>query len=134
MQKELIETRKKAQQILKKMESDLESTKDSAQNEYNRLVHDLEAGMSRKIDPTIFDTQNIGKFEITTGFEWSTIKDLVDEKKHVRDWCYLMKPGTEGRYFYDGSSQFGILKLMGITKKEADSYEKYCRKSPPRIR
>ena len=80
-QKELIDSRKEAREILKKMDSDLEDIIDSAQEEYNRLVHDLEAGMSRKIDPTLFDSQTVGNFIITTGFNWNTIKDLINEKK-----------------------------------------------------
>lgn len=133
-QKELIDSKKEAREILKKMDDDLDDIIDDAQEEYNRLVNDLEAGMNRKIDPTIFDQQEVGEFIITSGFNWNTIKDLINEKKYKNRWCYLDKQGSEARYYFDTTSQFGILKLMNITKEEAETYKKYCRTSPPRIK
>ena len=119
---------------MKEKEAQLENLKDDALEEYTRLVHDLETGMTRKIDPVIFVKKTIGDFVITTGFEWAKIKDMINEERISNTWCYLDGLNTEGQYEFGLGPQRGTLRLMNLTEQEANSYRRYCALTPPRIR
>ena len=93
---------------MKEKEAQLENLKDDALEEYTRLVHDLEAGMTRKINPTIFDQKRKDGLVITTGFEWNTIKEMLDGKKPSNNWCYIDRDTTDGRYYFNSSNSQSV--------------------------
>ena len=121
--------------MLKEKEAELENAKEDALAEFMKLERDFEAGMTRKIDPTIFSELTVGEFIVTTGFNWNTIKDMVDGKTPKDKWCYLDRTNYEGRYqLMNAGPQLGILRLMELTTEKANSYRKHCATVPPRIK
>ena len=72
----------------------------------------------------------VGEVIVTTGFQWETVDAMRYGERHSSSWCYIGKVGEgEGMsYWFDkpDQDQSVVLREMGITKSEAESYNKYC--------
>ena len=66
-------------------------------------------------------------FEITTGFEWSTVDGLRYGERHNKSWCYLEKDGVAIKYYFDTPTidQNVNLRELDLTRTQANEYKKY---------
>jgi len=79
-------------------------------------------------DPSTFKSTTQGEYTIKTGFSWETVDDMRYGEPHTETWCYLTKAGYEGHtyWFNKDTDQSSALKMLDMTKSQAESYEKYC--------
>ena len=74
-----------------------------------------------------FESVDIGQYIVVTGYKYSSVDNLRFGKQHTYDYCYLERSGTKMLYYFDKPSQDIKLKLMGLSKTEAESYKRYCK-------
>lgn len=73
-----------------------------------------------------FESVDLGKYSVVTGYKYSSVDDLRFGKPHTFDYCYLERSGTKVTYYFDQASQDIKLQIMGLNKQEAESYKRYC--------
>ena len=114
-----VESNPQNEEYKKELEK-LKKEKDELEKKLGNIAYTEEVSIFKKYD--INDNLNV-----TTGFGWNKLDDLRSGKNHDDDWCYLASNLTTAKYYYDHvSDQSLLLQELGVTKSEANSYEKYC--------
>ncbi len=70
-----------------------------------------------------------GEIVVTTGLSWDTTESMMYGEPHSSSWCYIERAGDKGASYWfseKDKDQTGVLNILGLSKSEAENYEKYC--------
>ncbi len=113
-----------AYQLYKKKNDPINSTIGNKDTEISKIIDGEKVVYSGTANR--FESVNLGKYSVVTGYKYSSVDDLRFGKPHTFDYCYLERSGTKVTYYFDQASQDIKLQIMGLNKQEAESYRRYC--------
>ena len=118
-------------QILKQEMEKLKEEKEELEKQLEKKSEKIVDGKKVVYDSsvTVFESTKQNNFEITTGFEWSTVDGLRYGERHNKSWCYLEKDGVAIKYYFDTptTDQNVNLRELDLTRTQANEYKKYCK-------